>query len=111
MEARAQSSKQESHELGMLVQEVLQLLRQLAMRPWGPGPMQVPVPELPLEQQRRGGHGSGVIPRAVPVPGEGQFRDQDHSFLNPGQNSRERSSRGYPGGYMGPRMQRPGGPR
>ena len=37
VETRAQSSRQESHDLSLVVQEVLQLLRRLAMRPWGPG--------------------------------------------------------------------------
>ena len=43
-EARAQSTRQETHELGLVVQEVLQLLRGLASRPWGPDQMQGPVP-------------------------------------------------------------------
>jgi len=40
VETRAQSSRQESHELSLVVQEVLRLLRRLAVRPWGPEPMQ-----------------------------------------------------------------------
>ena len=42
LETRAQASRQENQRLSLIVQEVLQLLRQLAMRPWGPGPLQVP---------------------------------------------------------------------
>jgi len=107
-----QSSRQESHDLSLVVQEVLQLLRRLAMRPWGPAPMQVPVPEPLQEHQRRGGagQGPGLMPGAEQVPGQGQMPDQDHSRMDPGQGNRERSSQGYSGGYMGPRMQRPGGP-
>ena len=111
VETRAQSSKQESHDLSLVVQEVLQLLRRLAMRPWGPAPMQVPVPEPLQEHQRRGGQGPGLIPGAEQVPGQDQMPDQDHSRMDPGQGNRERSTQGYSGGYMGPRMQRPGGTR
>jgi hypothetical protein len=112
VETRAQSSRQESHDLSLVVQEVLQLLRRLAMRPWGPASMQVPVPEPLQEHQRRGGagQGPGLMPGAEQVPGQGQMPDQDHSRMDPGQGNRERSSQGYSGGYMGPRMQRPGGP-
>jgi hypothetical protein len=82
------------------------------MRPWGPAPMQVPVPEPLQEHQRRGGagQGPGLMPGAEQVPGQGQMPDQDHSRMDPGPGNRERSSQGYSGGYMGPRMQRPGGP-
>ena len=110
METRAQSSTQESHQLSMVAQEVLQLLRQLAMGPWGPGAMQVPMPEQLQEHQRRAGQGPGLMPGAVPVPGQGPMLDQDHSLRDPGQGNRERSNQGFSGGYMGPRMQRPGGP-
>jgi hypothetical protein len=109
-ETRAQSSRQESHELSMVVQEVLQLLRRLAMRPWGPGLMQVPVPEPLQEHQRRPGQGSGLMPGTGPVPGQGQMPDQDHSLMDPGQGNRERSNQGFSGGHTSPRMQRPGGP-
>jgi hypothetical protein len=110
VETRAQSSRQESHELSLVVQEVLQLLRQLAMRPWGPEPMQVPVPAPLQEHQRRGGQGPGLMPGAEQVPGQGQMPDQDHSRMDPGQGNRERRSQGSSGSSMGPRMRRPGGP-
>jgi hypothetical protein len=109
-EARAQSSGQESRELSMAVQEVLQLLRRLAMSPSGPGLMQFPVPEPLHERQRRINQGSGLIPGLGPFPGQAQAPDQDHSFMDPAQGYRERSSQGYPGSFGGPRMQRPGGP-
>jgi len=110
VETRAQSSKQESHEQSLVVQEILQLLRRLAMRPWGPQPMQFPVPEPLQERQRRGGQAPGLMPGMEQVPGQGQVTDQDHPRMDPGQGYGERSNQGVSGGYMGPRMQRPGGP-
>ena len=68
-EARAQSTRQETHELGLVVQEVLQLLRGLAVRPWGPDQMQ----------------GS--------VPGQGQMFDQNHFRFEPGKGGRMDGSR------------------
>ena len=110
VETRAQSSRQESHELSMVVQEVLQLLRRLAMRPWGPEPMQVPMPGQLPEHPRHAGQGTGLMPGMEQVPGQGQLPDQNQSRIDAGQGNRERSNQGFSGGYIGPRMQRPGGP-
>jgi hypothetical protein len=80
------------------------------MRPWGPAPMQVPVPEPLPKHERRAGQGQGLMPGTEQVPGQGQMPDQDHPRMDSGQGNRERRNQGFSGGYMGPRMQRPGGP-
>ncbi len=110
LETRAQSSRQESHELSVVVQQVLQLLRRLAMRPWVPEPMQFPVPEPLTEHQGRAGKGPGLMPGTEQVPGQVQMPEQDHPRMDPGQGNREGSNQGFSGGYTFPRMQRPGGP-
>ena len=110
VETGAESNRQQSHELNLVVQQVLQLLRRLAIRPWGPDPMQLPVPEPIPEHQRRPGQGQGLIPGTGQIPGQGLMPGQDHPRLDPGQGNLERGSQGYSGGYTGPRMQRPGGP-
>ncbi len=111
MENRAQSSSQQSLEMKMVLQEVLQLLRRLASGPWVPGPMQVPVPQLLQEHQRHGVPEQGMMPGAEQLPGQGQMTDRDHSLTDPGQINRERGNQGFSGGYTGPGMQRPGGLR
>jgi hypothetical protein len=112
VEARAQLNSQESREQSMVIQEVLQLLRQQALRPWGPGQTQVPVPvPVPMQEfPRRGGHGPGHMPGAEQIPGQPQIPDENHFRQDAGQGDREGRPQGHSGGFMRPRIQRPGGP-
>ena len=112
VEARDQSRKQESRELNQVVQEVLQLLRGLTLRPWGGGaPMQAPVPgPLFQEQQRNGPQRQGLTPGAERLPGERQMPGQGYVPMEPGQVNPNRGVPNFSGGYITPRMQRPGGP-
>ncbi len=119
VEARDQARKQESRELTLVVQEVLQLLRRLAMRAWGPSSMQAPLPvpgqqfeEIPRHHgQGQGlGQGQGMIPGAEQAPAERPSHDQGSFPMDFGQGYRDRNNFGFPAGSTAPHMQRPGGP-
>jgi hypothetical protein len=113
VEISNRANRQEIHDLNVVVQEVMQLLRRSAIGSLPLEPTHVPVP-IPVPRQRHGlgpGHGSGMVPGAEQVPGQGQMSDPDHFRMDSGQGNRQGGSQGYPNDFTGPRMRRPGGLR
>ncbi len=111
VEARDQSRKQESRELNSVIQEVLQILRGLTLRPLGAVPMQSPMlGPLLQEHPRHGGRGEAMTPGMERLQGNGQIPGQGYLPMDPSQANQNRGASTFPGGYMGPRMHRPGGP-